>query len=195
MTPYGNIWNAQTPFGQGAAQQWQQAGMQQPVNSGSIFNNPIATRGVAAGLVPQAPNYGTPTMQQMKPPLSNFQPGFGGGVMPGQWPGYQLPTMGNIRNPFQYGNQPINPVGDVLGNPGAPQQQPAGGMDQAQMMKALHNWQNAQNTQASMYDGGGVGQGQYGNMVDRFAKDPKLMQGWADNSLAGRMLGDPWRGY
>ena len=63
------------------------------------------------------------------------------------------------------------------------------------MMKALNNWQNAQRMQANMYDGGGAGQGQYGNMADRFAKDPKLMQSWADNSRAGRMLGDPWAGY
>ena len=49
---------------------------------------------------------------------------FGFGRQVPTYPGYSLPTMGNIRNPFQYGNQPINPVGDVLGNP-QPVQNPA----------------------------------------------------------------------
>ena len=125
MSPYQNIWSA-TPFGAGAAQQ--NAGMPNntawgspatPNAQNSLFNNRMAS--------------------YANHPLGGKQQ-FGGGVMPGQWPGYQLPTMGNIRNPFQYGNQPINPVGDVLGGqppaPGAP----GGGMNQQAMDRMM--WMN-----------------------------------------------------
>ena len=162
-------------------QQRQMGSMMGGYQPRSIYSNPIANRSMMQQNMPQQ-NGNTP-----------YQ--FGYGMMP-MYPGYTLPQMGNQPNPFLAGNQPIKPVGDVL-NPNAPPAQApaAGGMDQAMMMKAMNNWQNAQRMQENMYDGGGVGQGQYGNMADRFAKDPKLMQSWADNSRAGRMLGDPWAGY
>ena len=59
----------------------------------------------------------TATPGNTAPPL---YPNFGGGAMPSSpWPGYYLPQMGNQYNPFMSGNQPINPVGDVL-NPNTP---------------------------------------------------------------------------
>ena len=93
----------------------------------SQFNSPIANR------------------QYQESQIGNYaaqMPNFGGGVMPVQWPGYQLPTMGNIRNPFQYGNQPINPVGDVLApnNPLAQPGNPQNGMNQQAMERMM--WMN-----------------------------------------------------
>lgn len=70
--------------------------------------------------------HGQPTANRMFPNYAASLPN----QRPGGWPGYQLPTMGNQPNPLVTGNQPINPVGDVLApnnpaNPAAPQA-PAG---------------------------------------------------------------------
>jgi len=121
------LWNSQVPtYG---------SFLGSPAGANSIFGNrmaqtgsPMSMIGQAQGL-PQQPsgqignaqifgNFGDqPNMPQITglPQQPPFNFGFGSQVP--TYPGYSLPTMGNTRNPFQYGNQPINPVGDVLGNP------------------------------------------------------------------------------
>lgn len=69
------------------------------------------------------------------------------GVPRTPWWGYSLPQMGNQDNPFKYGTQPINPVGDVL-NPGqagaTPPPAANPGLSKEDVLRMIYNAQQGQ---------------------------------------------------